>query len=469
MSFVSPEFGLLCLLFFPLYWALAGRSGQQKTLLIVSGYALYASWVPEFALLLAIYSTVVWWLGAMMQFEFRQRRAVRWPMVLGLWLCGSFLVGLKYYEFVRATCQALLVPLGLASVLPAVDVVAPVGVSFFTFQAVTYLVWVGRSPHKARSWSDVVLFLSFWPTLFAGPILRAESFFVQEDSDQPGQPRQVSRALYWIGLGLFQKMVLASWLAEKVVDPVFKWPEQFAGWSVAAAMLGYSLQIFLDFGGYTLIVSGLALLLGYSLPVNFRQPYLALNVQDFWNRWHVSLSSFIRDYIYIPLGGNRHGWGRTQLNVMLGMLISGLWHGASWTFVVWGALHGLAVVAYNLGKAMDLQPWPRWLAWPCTFVLVTLAWVFFRADSLDHAVLMFDRLLEGPFSPVSAGVPWWALGALSGVFWGLSCWAQTLEQWVVSALDRLGLWASMALMALLLWAVIAMGPEGVPGFIYYRF
>lgn len=469
MSFVSPEFGLLCVLFFPLYWALAGQANQQKSLLIVSGYALYASWVPEFALLLAVYSTMVWWLGAMMQFEFRQRRVVRWPMVLGLWLCGTFLVVLKYYEFVRATCQALLVPLGMASVLPAVDVVAPVGVSFFTFQAVTYLVWVGQAPHRARSWSDVMLFLSFWPTLFAGPILRAESFFAQEDSDQPGQPQQVSRALYWIGLGLFQKMVLASWLAEKVVDPVFKWPEQFAGGAVAAAMLGYSLQIFLDFGGYTLIVSGLALLLGYSLPVNFRQPYLALNVQDFWTRWHVSLSSFIRDYIYIPLGGNRHGWTRTQLHVMLGMLISGLWHGASWTFVVWGALHGLAVVAHNVGKAADLKPWPRWLAWPCTFLFVTVAWVFFRADSLEQAFLVFERLVEGPLNAAPTAVPWGPLVALCVVFWGLSLWAQALEQWVVVALDRLGLWVSMAVMTVVLFAVIALGPEGVPAFIYYRF
>jgi D-alanyl-lipoteichoic acid acyltransferase DltB (MBOAT superfamily) len=279
----------------------------------------------------------------------------------------------------------------------------------------------------------------------------------------------VSRALYWIGLGLFQKMVLASWLAEKVVDPVFKWPEQFSGASVLAAMLGYSLQIFLDFGGYTLIVSGLALLLGYSLPLNFRQPYLAVNVQDFWTRWHISLSSFIRDYIYIPLGGNRGGWGRTQVNVVLGMLISGLWHGANWTFVVWGALHGLAVVAYNLARAADLRPWPRWLALPGTFLFVTLAWVFFRADSLDQAFLVFERLTQGPWNAVSADVYWWMLGALSAVFWGLSCWAQALEQWAVRVLDRLGLWASMALMVLVLFVVIALGPEGVPGFIYYRF
>ena len=469
MSFVSPEFGLLCLLFFPLYWALVGRAGPQKALLIVSGYALYASWVPEFALLLAVYSTVVWWLGAMMQFEFRHRRVVRWPMVLGLWLCGSFLVALKYYEFVRATCQTLLTQLGMVSVLPVVDVVAPVGVSFFTFQAVTYLVWVGRTPHKARSWSDVMLFLSFWPTLFAGPILRAESFFAQEDSDGPGQPREVSRALYWIGLGLFQKMVLASWLAEKVVDPVFKWPEQFAGWPVAAAMLGYSLQIFLDFGGYTLIVSGLALLLGYSLPVNFRQPYLALNVQDFWNRWHVSLSGFIRDYIYIPLGGNRHGWARTQFNVVLGMLISGLWHGASWTFVVWGLLHGLAVVAFNLGKAWDLNPWPRWLGLLVTFLFVTFAWVFFRADSLEQAVLVLTRLVDGLPGSDMGEVPWGPLGALCVVFWGLSFWAQELQQWAEALLSRMGLALSMALMAGVMFGVIALGPEGVPGFIYYRF
>jgi hypothetical protein len=196
--------------------------------------------------------------------------------------------------------------------------------------------------------------------LFAGPIWRAEHFFAQTDRQRParrvGSPRQGWLALYLIVLGLVQKVVLASWLSAQVVDPVYKSPDQFASVSLGAAMLGYSLQIFLDFAGYTLIVTGLALLLGYRLPVNFRQPYLARNLSDFWTRWHVSLSSFIRDYIYIHLGGNLLGWGRTQLNVLSGMLISGLWHGANWTFVVWGLLHGLGVVVQQNLERLNDEP-----------------------------------------------------------------------------------------------------------------
>lgn len=469
MSFVSPEFALVCLLFFPVYWALADQWRWQRGLLIVSAYALYASWVPFFAVVLLAYSTVVWALGRWMQMARPSHR----PLVLGLWLAGSFLVALKYYEFVRESFQALLEGTGFQSLLPVLDVVAPVGVSFFTFQAITYLVSVGRQSLPARSLADVLLFLSFWPTLFAGPILRAEHFFAQVDAAQVGRPIQGWRALYLIALGLVQKVVLASWLAAQVVDPVYRFPEQHTSASLLAAMLGYSLQIFLDFAGYTSIVTGLALLLGYTLPVNFRQPYLARNLSDFWTRWHVSLSSFIRDYIYIPLGGNRRGWARTQWNVLAGMFISGLWHGANWTFVVWGLMHGLGVVALNLASRLGMKPWPRLAAQVVTFSFVTLAWVFFRADSLAHAGQMLQGLLIPPQQAVLAGsgqpAPWLPLILLTGAVLGLSAWAQALEAWCTGLLQRMGRWAACMVLSAVLFAVLYWGPEGVPGFIYYRF
>jgi alginate O-acetyltransferase complex protein AlgI len=466
MSFVSPEFGLLALLFFPLYWGCAAMPRLQRGLLILSGYALYATWVPAFAGVLLVYSTVVWGLGRWMAFV----RKPRLPWVLGLWMAGSFLVTLKYYEWVRETCQALLSPWGFHSLLPVVDVVAPVGVSFFTFQAITYLVAVGQRSSAARSWPDVLLFLSFWPTLFAGPILRAEHFFAQIDANQVGRPREAWRALYLLALGLVQKVVLASWLSAHVVDAVFKFPEQYASVSIAAALLGYSLQIFFDFAGYTAIVTGLALLLGYQLPVNFRQPYLARNLADFWTRWHVSLSSFIRDYIYIPLGGNQRGWWRTQLHVVLAMWVSGIWHGASWTFVCWGLLHGVGVVGLNVFKRWGLPAWPRWAAQGLTFVCVSLAWVFFRADSVPQAAQIFQGLLSSP-----AGVwqphqmPWVVLGVLALALWVLSPWAQALEGFAIRLLRVLGSVGAAILLAVVLALVIFWGPEGVPSFIYYRF
>lgn len=470
MSFVSPEFGFLCLLFLPIYWSLASLPRLQRGFLVAGAYALYASWAPSFALFLGAYSAIIWGFGRWMGCAV----SVRLPWVLGLWLAGSNLFFFKYYEFFRETFQVFLQHTGWVSLLPVLDWVAPVGLSFLTFQAVSYLVMVGRRPVLVRSLPDVLLFLSFWPTLFAGPIWRAEYFFAQTDESSPtrcvGRPRQAGLALYLMALGLVQKVVLASWLSAQVVDPVFKSPDQYASVSLAMAMLGYSLQIFLDFAGYTLIVTGLALLLGYRLPVNFRQPYLAGNLSDFWTRWHVSLSSFIRDYIYIPMGGNRRGWARTQLNVLAAMLVSGLWHGANWTFLVWGLLHGLGVVVQNAAKRWGMPMWPRWFAQALTFVFVSFAWVFFRADSVPQALHMLQSLWHSPAGFWQAEpLPWWGVVAIALAVFGLSPWALYFQRKISIGLDRLGPgWVSV-LGVLLLSAVLYAAPDGVPGFIYYRF
>jgi len=348
-------------------------------------------------------------------------------------------------------------------------VVAPVGVSFFTFQAITYLVAVGRRDLNARSWADVILFLSFWPTLFAGPILRAVPFFAQVDAGLPGRPLQAWRALYLLMLGVVQKVVLASWLSAHVVDAVFKFPEQYSSASIAAALLAYSLQIFFDFAGYTAIVTGLALLLGYELPLNFRQPYLARNLADFWSRWHMSLSSFIRDYIYIPLGGNQRGWQRTQWHVLLAMLISGIWHGASWTFVCWGLMHGLGVVGLNVLRRWGMPAWPRLLAQVLTFGFVSLAWVWFRSDSVAQAMQVFQGLLVNSASASTPLPAWPWLAWIALALWVLSPWAQTLENTAVRVMRAMGcVGTTVCVFVVLTWAIYA-GPDGVPSFIYYRF
>lgn len=463
MSFVSPEFALLCLLFFPLYWSLHRQPQAQKWLLIVAGYGLYMSWLPAFALVLLAYSTGVWALAR------RPVQRLAWPApwVAGLWLAGLFLLGVKYYDFLRHSLQSLW--RGLGSRLPEAEWAVPVAVSFFTFQAITYLVAVGRDGMRPRPWSEVVLFLCFWPTLFSGPIWRADEFFAQRDAGAGAQPQQPHRALYLILLGLLQKLVLASWLAAQVVDPVYRMPEQYGSGSVAGAMVGYSLQIFFDFAGYTCMVTGLGLLLGYRLPENFLQPYLARNVQEFWTRWHVSLSRFIRDYIYIPMGGNRRGWVRTQWHVLAGMLISGLWHGAQWTFVLWGLLHGLAVVALHVAQRLGMRAWPRAPAQLLTFAFVTVAWVFFRADDVPQALQVLAALWPSAAAGAQASVPWLAvLGLLAGL-WAFSARAQRVESWSVRVMQEMDALQLLCVLVLTLSVWIALGPEGVPGFIYYRF
>lgn len=466
MSFVSPEFALLCLLFFPLYWALAPHPRVQRTLLLLSGYALYASWYWVFAPLLLAYSLGIWVLGVWLARQSQQRL----PWCMALTLSIGCLAYFKYAEFLRTSLLALFDAVGFHPSLPVWDVVAPVGISFLTFQAITYLVMVARQPSSVRPLPQVLLFLCFWPTLFAGPILRAERFFAQLDAGTPGRPREAMAALYLIVLGAAQKLVLATWLADTWVDPVFKSPEQYGGLALLAAMVGYTLQIMLDFGGYTLIVTGLALLLGFELPVNFRQPYLARNLQDFWTRWHVSLSSFIRDYIYIPMGGNRLGFARTQVNVLFGMVLSGVWHGPNWTFVVWGLLHGLGVVAVNLYKRAQGPALPGWLAQTITLLFVALAWVFFRAESLEAAGRMLQGVVfnEHAFWQVPLG-PILALLTLMVVFLSLSRHAAALQTGVVARLQAWPVWRVGAVLSLCVFGVVALGPSGVPGFIYYRF
>jgi alginate O-acetyltransferase complex protein AlgI len=468
MSFVSPEFALIALIFFPAYWSLSRHRSIQLGFLTVSGYALYATWSVQFAAILLVFSAYIWLAGHWVQ-------SCKTNPGRKLWFAISVLISLvllltsKYYEFVRQMLAALMPNVGMQALLPVIDIVAPAGISFFTFQAVTYLVWQYESKPPRASFIHLLLFLSFWPTLFAGPIMRARDFFAQLGGSDIGLPRQTQKAIYYILLGLFQKMVFASWLASTFVDEAFKYPDAQTFVTSLAAIVGYSLQIFLDFAGYTLIVTGLALLLGFSLPINFKQPYLALNLQEFWRHWHISLSSFIRDYIYIPLGGNRKGFFHTQFNILLAMVISGLWHGANSTFITWGALHGLGVVFVNLyDKALGKknQVMPVVIARLFTLSYIALAWVFFRADNNEAALQLLTGLVNGLGNTTfQHGL----LAAFAVIFFLLSQRAQRIEQVCVQRLATLNWISITVLVTALAFIAILLGPSGVPSFIYYRF
>jgi D-alanyl-lipoteichoic acid acyltransferase DltB (MBOAT superfamily) len=465
MSFVSPEFALLALIFFPVYWALHRHRSLQLGFLTVSGYALYATWSVQFACILLIFSVYVWLAGRWLHASTTHRPRKLW-FIVSVLVSLVLLLASKYYEFVRQLLTDLMLNIGLQVFLPVIDLVAPAGISFFTFQAVTYLVWQYESQAPRASFLHLLLFLSFWPTLFAGPIMRARDFFAQLSGTQVGLPSQTPRAVYYLLLGLFQKMVLASWLASTFVDEAFKYPEAQTLISSFSAIVGYSLQIFLDFAGYTLIVTGLALLLGFSLPINFRQPYLARNLQDFWRRWHISLSTFIRDYVYIPLGGNRHGFLQTQINILLAMVISGLWHGANSTFIIWGTLHGLGVVGVNLYDKAFGKDMPVASSRILTLAYVGLAWVFFRADTNEVALQLLAGLTRsvGNLDPQHG-----LLGVFILSFFFLSARAERIEQACLQQLTELK-WIPLTLLVSSLgFMTILLGPSGVPSFIYYRF
>lgn len=466
MSFVSIEFALVALLFFPLYWGLRARRRLQIFLLMVSGYALYATWSMNAVTILSAFAVYVWLAGRWIHAGSRDSTP-RVRLVLGLLVAVSALLYFKYYEFLREAVGDVLQGVGLHAFLPVLDILAPVGISFFVFQAITFLVWQGQAQSRAVSLFEVLLYLGFWPTHFAGPIFRADDFFRQLDGKAVGAPVQVERAIYIILLGLTQKMVFANWLEGTFVTEAFKYPDTQTAISAVAAVLGYSLQIFLDFSGYTLIVTGLGLLLGFELPLNFQQPYLATSLRDFWRRWHISLSTFIRDYIYIPLGGNRKGYVRAQVNLMVAMVLSGLWHGANFTFVFWGFLHGAGVAAQNVfDRLFGKDRLPDAVAHVLTLLYVGFAWAFFRADSRESAWQLLGGLGRG-MGTLTAQHAW--LLAFAAVFYVLSRHAADIERRVV---ERIGIYRGWRLAFAatgVMYLIILFGPSGVPGFIYYRF
>ncbi|MBV8431454.1 MAG: MBOAT family protein, partial [Solirubrobacterales bacterium] len=391
------------------------------------------------------------------------RRAVLAVAIVGnVALLGWF----KYYGFFAVNVANALHGLGLGSPLPLLSVALPVGISFFTFMGISYVVDVHRGRISPASWLDGAVYLAFFPHLVAGPIVRGSELFPQ--LRERGDPKRIdgSRAAWLIMAGLAKKVVISSFLARAIVDPVFALPHQHSGLEVLFGIYGYAIQIYADFSGYTDIAIGVALLLGFRFPDNFNAPYAAVSMQDFWRRWHMTLSSWLRDYLYVPLGGNRKGTARTAFNVFVTMLIAGLWHGAAWTFVAWGAYHGAAQVVGMLRRRAGHSPAdPTWTSRLITFHLVCLGWVLFRAQSFANALAVLSRLVHpGPAPLVTPLV----IGAIV-----VSIAAQYVTSDTVARLQRrlagIGPVNQGVVLAGGLYLITLLGPVGVAPFIYYRF
>ena len=320
----------------------------------------------------------------------------------------------KYYGFfVDDIVPVLSAVPGLGWVeLAWVEVFLPVGISFFTFQAISYIVDIGRGVASPLPPLDFALYLSFFPQLVAGPIVRATEFAPQLGSRrEETRSMEAVEAFHLIGRGLVKKVVISSYVADAVVEPAFNAPSLYSGAELLWAVYAYAIQIYMDFSGYTDIAIGCALLLGFRFPQNFDSPYRALSIQEFWRRWHKTLSRWLRDYLYIPLGGSRCGPGRTYLNLLVTMVLGGLWHGADWKFIIWGTIHGgvLAIERY----VGSIWPWPpsddRRVAavkWAITFHIVCLAWIFFRAEDTGTAIEVIRRIATGAPGTDDFVLPW---------------------------------------------------------------
>lgn len=467
MQFPTLSFGLFFLLVYAVTWALNGSNEWRKIALLMASWFFYGAWDARFVLLLFLSASGNWLLARAIAAATSPRRR-RGFVVLGVVLNLGVLATFKYAGFFLEQLDALLFTLGFGRDVPLLQIFLPVGVSFFTFQAVSYLVDVQHRRIPPASWLDLTLLMSFFPHLVAGPIVRGSDLLPQFRTAPRLERGAVAAALLLILWGALKKVVIASELATALVDPAFRDPVHRSSLDLLFGAYGYAVQIYCDFSAYSDMAIGLALLLGYRFPRNFDQPYRAASLQDFWRRWHISLSSWLRDYLYIPLGGSRKGRVRTYLNLFLTMVLGGLWHGANWTFVLWGALHGswLALERGLARLSRGRVTLPRWIGLLVTFHIVVLGWIFFRAPGLTDALTYLRGLGTGDWrntlvTPLSFALVVIGLGMHALPSRGIQRLAERLRHWPAPFVG--------ALIALGLLLVAAMQPEGVAPFIYYQF
>jgi alginate O-acetyltransferase complex protein AlgI len=369
---------------------------QRQWLLLLASLLFYASWDWRFLSLLLISTCVDYAVGlGLARNPARGRSLVTLSVVTNLGILGAF----KYYDFFADSAALLMESLGVSLHPTTLDVVLPVGISFYTFQSMSYTLDVHRGVIPAeRSLRRFALYVAFFPQLVAGPIVRAGHFLPQLDRACRPRARDFAPGALLFAVGLFKKVALSDHVG-LFSDRVFAEHATLPPWIVALGVLCYAFQIYLDFSGYSDMAIGCGRMLGFRLPRNFDLPYRAASPREFWRRWHISLSTWLRDYLYVSLGGNRHGPARTTANGLVTMLLGGLWHGASWNFVLWGVWHGLWIAL-----SRPLERLPRACSWSLTFAAVLLGWVLFRSEGLDHALSMFHSMIRlgGPvIAPVN--------------------------------------------------------------------
>ena len=469
------SFALFFLIVFVLSWLLMPRRRAWKVFMIGASCLFYAGWGWKFVAVLAA-STLFNHLAGHAIARCRPSSRGRAVMLgLALTVDVGLLAWFKYFGFFSSTIANTVRLLGGTSPIPILEVVVPVGISFMTFRAVSYLFDVYRGTLKPVNLLDFGVLMTFFPYLAAGPIARGGEFLPQ--LRRPRDPRrlQTDQAFYLILAGLAKKLIIADFLARTLVDGVFATPGQYSSLEVLFGIWGYAVQIYCDFSGYSDIAIGLALLLGFRSPLNFNAPYTATSIQDFWQRWHMTLSRCLRDYLYIPLGGNRGSQLATYRNLLLTMVIGGLWHGAGWTFLVWGALHGCSLVWEHAGavrrrrlglREVELSGWRLATRRFLVFQWISITWVFFRATSLSAAFAVLWQAFAA-WGPAPAVTFWVVLAVALGI--GLQYVPPNATARVRAAFSRLGPAAQGIALGSGLFLIQALGPQGVARFIYFGF
>ncbi|MCF7561792.1 MBOAT family protein [Sabulilitoribacter multivorans] len=396
MLFNSLSFVLFLVIVIVLYYSKIFNWTGKKRMLLLSSYVFYGMWNPPLVILLWISTIVDWTAGKKLAVEENQKKRKMW-LLLSMFVNLGFLAFFKYGDFLLENFVSLVNMVGIEFQARPMDIILPMGISFYTFQTMSYTIdMYKRKIEPAKTFLDFALYVTFFPQLVAGPIVRAKDLITQFYEEKKATANQFIWGTFLLTIGLFQKVVLADTLLADTSDEVFGAKSILNGLDAWTGTLAFSGQIFFDFAGYSTCAIGIALMLGIVLPDNFKYPYASIGFSDLWKRWHISLSSWLRDYLYIPLGGNRHGITRMYVALMLTMLLGGLWHGAAWTFVVWGALHGIYLVIERLLKNrihIKINAFNGVLLALLTYMLVNFTWVFFRAREFSTAKNMINSML----------------------------------------------------------------------------
>lgn len=459
---------------YALYVALQPRYRAQNWLLLIASYGFYGYWDVRFLLLLLVSTGVDYIAGLRIDRATGERSRNIW-LALSLTVNLSVLGFFKYFNFFIDSFASLIENFGWSANVPSLSIILPVGISFYTFQTLSYTLDIYRRDLKpVSSFLDFALFVSFFPQLVAGPIERAATLLPQITTPRTLSSSQINAGLYLILWGYFKKLVIADNVAD-VVDEVFEDYLELGGLDLWIGAVAFAVQIYGDFSGYSDIARGIAKLLGFDLIVNFKLPYFARNPSDFWARWHISLSTWFRDYVYIPLGGSRQGEWATYRNLMITMTVCGLWHGAAWNFVLWGVFHGLLLVGYHAiqmhgphrFKELDLRFNGAW-GLASIFImlgLTTIGWIFFRASSVAQITYMLTHL--------GTTISDETLELISDLlFFSLPLFLMQIYQAMTQDLlvvTKLNPWARIPLYGLMLAWIVLFSDRDSAEFIYFQF
>jgi alginate O-acetyltransferase complex protein AlgI len=467
MNFVSIEFFILLLILLVVLMVFR-QPTIRKMALLVASCVFYAWWDWRFLGILATVTVLDYYISQFLvkATDPMQRKVLLWTsIVINLGFLGVF----KYFNFFIDSLNMITAPLGWYA--GTLSIILPIGISFYTFETLSYVIDIYRGIAKpADSLLDYAIFITFFPRLVAGPIMRATEFLPQLERGIYLHHKNMVDGIQLFLRGMLKKVVIADNLA-LAVDAIYKAPAVFSSPTVWLTVCAYSIQILYDFWGYTDMARGISRMLGIELPLNFDAPYTAQSITEFWNRWHISLSTWLRDYVYIPLGGNRKGKVRTYLNMMITMLLGGLWHGASWNFILWGGLHGIYLALERLlaGSKPAQSPWTSYKAWvrAClVFLLVTVTWVPFRSPNWQTTMLIFKKLL---FLDMPYHIEWyygWSLLAVPLIIIG-GWLARRFEwTWPVFPIQKS---YTLAFILLEILIIFFFAPLNISPFIYFQF